>query len=84
MTSMVLERDSTIGLIGDLAASIDEPFDDNYQTQIAAPMIQEIVLPHGIRNMKVFRIRQQLSDGNYNIDERLDAVLEQILDDVNL
>ena len=38
-------------------------------------------MPRRIRQVKVLRIRQQLADGTYDIDEKLDAVLEDILTD---
>ncbi len=79
MTSLILERDGTMGVICDASDSFDDPFGDNYHPQVTPPMVQEVVLPHRIRNVKVLKIREQLADGTYDIDEKLDAVLEDIL-----
>jgi anti-sigma28 factor (negative regulator of flagellin synthesis) len=35
-----------------------------------------------VRRKKVIRLRQQLANGKYDLDERLDAVLERILMDI--
>lgn len=34
------------------------------------------------RERKVFRIRRQLKEGKYNLNERLDIAIERILEDV--
>jgi anti-sigma28 factor (negative regulator of flagellin synthesis) len=44
--------------------------------------IVDIVLPRPINSVKVVRIKRQLANGSYDIDERLDAVLDEILKDV--
>jgi hypothetical protein len=35
-----------------------------------------------VRRKKIIRVRQQLARGTYDLDERLDAVLDRILMDV--
>jgi hypothetical protein len=35
-----------------------------------------------VRREKIIRVRQQLACGTYDLDERLDAVLERILMDI--
>jgi hypothetical protein len=42
-----------------------------------------VVLPRRINSVKVVRIRRQLANGSYDLDERLDAVLDDILKDIN-
>ena len=34
------------------------------------------------RERKVLRIRRQLREGKYNLDERLDIAIERILEDI--
>ncbi len=84
MSSLVLERDGTVGLICDIDASIDDQYGDNYRPQITPPMLQEVVHPDEIRRIKVLKIRHLLEDGLYGVDEKLDAVLEDILSVMDL
>ena len=41
-----------------------------------------VTLRRPIRSAKVLRIKRQLKNGSYDLDERLDAVLENILKDI--
>jgi len=82
MSGLVLERDGTVGIIYSMTSTFDEPYGDEFRPQITPPMVEEVVLPHKIRKVKVLRVRQQLADGTYDIDERLDAVLEDLLMDI--
>jgi hypothetical protein len=82
MSGLVLERDGTVGVIYDITGSFDDPFDDNYRPQITPPTVEEVVLPQKIRRVKVLRVRQQLACGTYDLDDRIDAILERILADI--
>ena len=62
-----------------LTGSITDDFGDDVRPQITHPMIAS--LPKA-RRKKVVRIRQQLAHGTYDLNERLDAVLEHILTDI--
>ena len=53
-----------------------DDFDDIIWQQTTPPMIAEV------RIEKIFEIRRQLAIGTYDLDERLDAVLERILTDI--
>jgi hypothetical protein len=44
--------------------------------------IMEIVLPRPINSVKVVRIKRQLANGSYELDEKLDYVLDDILKDL--
>jgi hypothetical protein len=57
----------------------DEIFGDNQRPETTIPGIAS--LPQDRRN-KILRVRQQLAHGTYDLDERLDAVLERILMDI--
>jgi hypothetical protein len=57
----------------------DEIFGDNQRTQIYIPGIASLPKDRGKR---VIRVRHQLAHGTYDIDERLDAVLDRILTDI--
>jgi hypothetical protein len=57
----------------------DEIFGDNQRPETTIRGIAS--LPKDRRN-KIVRVRQQLANGTYDLEERLDAVLERILMDV--
>jgi hypothetical protein len=57
----------------------DEVFGDNQRPETTIPGIAS--LPKERRN-KVVMLRNQLAHGTYDIDERLDAVLDLILMDI--
>ena len=58
---------------------IADDFGDDMRPEITPPMIAS--LPKARRKM-ILRVRQQLAHGTYDLDERLDAVLERILMDI--
>ena len=37
-----------------------------------------------VRKQKVLKVRQQLTEGRYNLTERLDLALEKVLDDLEI
>jgi hypothetical protein len=62
-----------------LTGSITDDFGDYMRPEITSPMIAKLPKVH---RKKIIRIRQQLTRGTYDIDERLDVVLERILTDI--
>jgi hypothetical protein len=69
-------RDVSTALGESIMDSITDAFGDNIRPEITTPMIAS--LPR-VRRKKIIRLRQQLARGTYDLDERLDAVLERIL-----
>jgi hypothetical protein len=57
----------------------DEIFGDNQRPEITSPIIASLPM---VRRKKIIRLRQQLVCGTYDLDERLDAVLDRILMDI--
>ena len=53
------------------------------QPRITPPMLQGIVSLPRARIVKILEIREQLARGIYDLDERLDAVLDRLLADIN-
>jgi hypothetical protein len=49
------------------------------QEGMTAPTLQNSPSLPQIRKKKVFAIKQQLAESTYNLDKRLDAVLERLL-----
>lgn len=80
MTVLTISRDGSITAGKSILSSIANAFSVKNRSAKAEPEIK--TLPNA-RNRKVVRIRKQLDSNTYNLDERLDAVLERILMDVN-
>jgi len=80
MSGLVLERDGTVGVLYSITSTIDDPFGYNVRPEITHPMIASL---SKVRRKKIIRLRQQLANGTYDLNERLDAVLECLLADIN-
>ena len=78
MSSLVLERDGTVGVLYSIASTIDDTFSDNIRPETST-MIASLPM---VRRKMILRVRRQLANGTYDPDERLDAVLERILTDI--
>ena len=79
MSVLTLFRDGSIAVAESITSSIADAFSDNTRPEITPPMLAS--LPKASRK-KVIRLRQQLACGTYDLDERLDTVLERILADI--
>jgi hypothetical protein len=79
MSFLTLCTDGSIAVGESITGSIADAFGDNMRPEITTPMIAS--LPKA-RRKKIVRVRQQLARGTYDLDERLDAVLERILMDI--
>ena len=77
MTVLTLCRDQSTAVDESISGTITDTFGDIKRPEITPLMIEKI------RTEKIIRIRQQLARGTYDLDERLDAVLERILADIN-
>ena len=53
------------------------------RSQITPPMLHKIASLPPARIVKILEVREQLARGAYNINERLDAVLDRLLADIN-
>ncbi len=51
--------------------------------RITPPMLQQIASLPPARIVKILEVREQLAQGKYDLDERLDAVLDRLLADIN-
>jgi hypothetical protein len=52
--------------------------------KITPPMLQRIISLPPARIVKILEIRERLALGVYDIDKRLDTVLDRILADINI
>jgi hypothetical protein len=78
MSVLTLFADGSIAVGESITSSIAYAF-GNKRTEITPPIIAS--LPK-VRRKKILRLRQQLALGTYDLDERLDAVLDRILIDI--
>ncbi len=53
--------------------------DDETRGGVTASEMQNIPSPRRVHKMKVLAVRQQLAEGRYDLDDRLDAVVESLL-----
>jgi hypothetical protein len=58
---------------------LSECADDKTRGEVAAPGMQNIPSLRPVRKMNVLEVRQQLAEGRYDLDERLDTVVESLL-----
>ena len=50
--------------------------------RIIASALQKIRLLPSVRKEKILKVRQQLAEGTYDIDRRLDVALDRLLEDL--
>lgn len=60
---------------------MERPYRTNDSCSTSAVLAEDSCA--GIRVNKVLEIRRRLGEGTYNIEDRLDAVLEKILEDLS-
>ena len=79
MTVLTIYSDGSITVGHSILSSIANALSGKKRT--GKTITENRTLPKA-RKEKIIRIRQQLDDDTYDIDERLDAVLESILMDI--
>jgi hypothetical protein len=62
--------------------AIVETSGDRARPRITPPMLQRLISIPPARIVKILEIRERLALGVYDIDERMDAVLDRILADI--
>jgi hypothetical protein len=55
---------------------------DNMNSTSLGQVLKKIAVMPEVRKQKVLKVRQQLTEGRYNLTERLDLALEKVLDDL--
>ena len=55
---------------------------NNARGRITAPALQNIGSLLRVRKKKILEVRRQLVEGTYDIDKRLNAVLDRLLEDI--
>ncbi|MBN2018753.1 MAG: hypothetical protein JW749_00850 [Sedimentisphaerales bacterium] len=57
---------------------------ENMNTTPIGKVLKKIAAMPEVSRKKVLRVRQQLTQGRYDLNERLDMALEKVLDDLNV
>ncbi len=71
------------GLTADDDLLMEQILDNMNSTPIGQVLKTIASLPDN-RKQKVLRVRRQLTEGRYDLDERLDVALEKVLDDLDV
>ncbi len=79
MSVLSLRIDGTVAVAESITRAIADAFGGNVEEEIISAEIASI---SPAKRKKVLEIRRQLDLDTYDIDERLDAVLERILMDI--
>jgi len=78
-------RQLTDSIDKDLGAEQDlvmERILENIHNTPIGQVLKKIASLPGVRKEKVLDVRQQLTEGNYDLSERLDVALEKVLEDL--
>jgi len=57
---------------------------DNMNSTPLGQVLKKIAVMPEVRKQKVLKVRRQLTEGKYNLNERLDLALEKVLDDLKI
>lgn len=57
---------------------------DNMNGTPLGQVLKKIAVMPEVRKQKVLKVRRQLTEGRYNLTERLDLALEKVLDDLKI
>ena len=76
------QKDRTSTFIENTENSLSEIAGYKARGRIAAPVLQNIPSRSRVRKDKVLAVQQQLAECRYDPDERLDAVLDRLLEEV--
>lgn len=71
------------GIIADDDLLMEHILDNMNSTPLGQVLKKIASLPE-VRREKVLRVRKQLTEGRYDLNERLDLALEKVLDDLNV
>ena len=79
MSVLGRQKDGTTVVVNNTEIPLSEGVVNKARERITAPAMQNTLSLPQIREKKVFAIKQQLAESTYELDKRLDAVLERLL-----
>jgi hypothetical protein len=83
LTEQRFNLDPTEDLIADDDLLMEQILDNMNGTPLGQVLKKIAVMPE-VRKQKVLKVRQQLTEGKYNLSERLDLALVKVLDDLKI
>jgi hypothetical protein len=82
MSVLSRQKDESAAIVENTENLLSESANNKARDGIAAPVLQGITSLPVVRREKVLAIRKQLDEGTYDLDERLDVVLDGLLADL--
>ena len=76
------EKDDLNAVAEYAESALDKGAGNMARGEITAPTLQGISSLPPVRKEKVLAVRQQLAEGTYDLDERLNAVVDRLLTDL--
>jgi len=82
MSVLSRQTDESAAIVENTENLLSEGADENARDKITASALQGVTSLPVVRREKVLAIRKQLAEGTYDLDERLDVVLDGLLADL--
>lgn len=82
MSDLSQQKDGATVIAEKTDAYIDWDFDNKSQGRIIASALQRIHLLPPVRKKKILKVKHQLAEGTYKINERLDVALDLLIEDL--
>ncbi len=83
LTNQRFNLDPTEDLVVDDDLLMEQILDNMNGTPLGQVLKKIAVMPE-VRKQKVLKVRRQITEGSYNLSERLDLALEKVLDDLKI
>ncbi len=79
MSVLSRQREGAAVIVRRTKIPLSKRADDETRGGVTASEMQNIPSLRRVHKMKVLAVRQQLAEGRYDLDDRLDAVVESLL-----
>jgi hypothetical protein len=82
MSFLSRQKDEPAAIVENTEIPLSEDAGNKARGKLTAPPLRNIPsLPSG-RKEKILAVRQQLTEGNYDLDERLNVALDRLLESI--